>query len=123
MMSSHFIANRSREIEVMMISRFSARPVVRRRRVVTLFAAAAVALSMSAAGDAQRGAAAGEIDRDGGGRGGRGAHAIRVWGALPYSDVQAMIGVPNLIADMNRHDLAFSVHDGDLKAGNGTPGS
>jgi len=106
-----------------MISRFSARPVVRRRRVVTLFAAAAVALSMSAAGDAQRGAAAGEGDRDGGGRGGRAAYAIGLWGDLPYSDVQAMIGVPNLIADMNRHDLAFSVHDGDLKAGNGTPGS
>jgi hypothetical protein len=31
--------------------------------------------------------------------------------------------VPNLIADMNRHELAFTVHDGDLKAGNGTPGS
>ena len=25
--------------------------------------------------------------------------------------------MPNLIADMNRHDLAFTVHDGDLKAG------
>jgi len=24
---------------------------------------------------------------------------------------------------MNRHELAFTVHDGDLKAGNGTPGS
>jgi hypothetical protein len=37
--------------------------------------------------------------------------------------VQAQVGVPNLIADMNRHELAFTVHDGDLKAGNGTPGS
>jgi len=50
-------------------------------------------------------------------------YAIGLWGDLPYSDVQALVGVPNLIADMNRHDLAFTVHDGDLKAGSGTPGS
>jgi hypothetical protein len=50
-------------------------------------------------------------------------YAIGLWGDLPYSDVQALTGVPNLIADMNRHELAFTVHDGDLKAGNGTPGS
>ena len=30
-----------------------------------------------------------------------------------------MSGVPNLIADMNRSRLAFSVHDGDIKAGGG----
>jgi hypothetical protein len=42
---------------------------------------------------------------------------------MPYSDLQALVGVPNLIADMNEQDLAFTVHDGDLKAGNGTPGS
>jgi hypothetical protein len=50
-------------------------------------------------------------------------YAIGLWGDLPYSDVQAQTGVPNLIADMNGSDLEFSVHDGDLKAGNGTPGS
>ena len=33
--------------------------------------------------------------------------------------MQANPGVPNLIADMNTQDLAFSVHDGDLKGGNG----
>jgi hypothetical protein len=49
--------------------------------------------------------------------------AIGLWGDLPYSDVQAQIGIPNLIADMNKQELAFTVHDGDLKAGNGTPGS
>src|SRR5262249_55561216 len=51
------------------------------------------------------------------------AYAIGLWGDLPYSDVQALSGVPNLIADMNAQKLAFVVHDGDLKAGNGTPGS
>jgi len=46
-------------------------------------------------------------------------YAVGLWGDLPYSAVQADPGVPNLIADMNSQDLAFSVHDGDLKAGNG----
>src|SRR4029077_4301014 len=52
-----------------------------------------------------------------------GSYAIGLWGDLPYSDLQAQVGVPNLIADMNAQKLAFTVHDGDLKAGNGTPGS
>jgi hypothetical protein len=50
-------------------------------------------------------------------------YAIGLWGDMPYSDVQAQTGVPNLIADMNSSEIEFSVHDGDLKAGNGTPGS
>jgi hypothetical protein len=37
-----------------------------------------------------------------------------VCGATPYSDL-CQTGVPNLIDDMNRQDLEFSVHDGDLK--------
>jgi hypothetical protein len=52
-----------------------------------------------------------------------GSYAIGLWGDLPYSDLQAQVGVPNLIDDMNRQKLAFTVHDGDLKGGNGTPGS
>src|SRR4051794_36346568 len=51
----------------------------------------------------------------------RDPYAIGLWGDVPYSDLQATVGVPNLIADMNRHHLAFSVHDGDLKTGNGAP--
>jgi len=46
-------------------------------------------------------------------------YQVGLWGDLPYSAVQADPGVPNLIADMNSQQLAFSVHDGDLKAGNG----
>jgi hypothetical protein len=49
--------------------------------------------------------------------------AIGLWGGLTYSDVQAQVGVPNMIADMNRQNRAFTVHDVDLKAGSGTPGS
>ena len=64
-------------------------------------------------------------DRDDDDRDGRERrpYAIGLWGDLPYSDVQALAGVPNMIADMNSQDLAFTVHDGDLKAGNGIPGS
>ena len=50
-------------------------------------------------------------------------YAIGLWGDLPYNDVQATTGVPNLIADMNRQHLEFTVHNGDLKAGSGTAGS
>ena len=56
----------------------------------------------------------GDDDRDDG----HGAYVIGLWGDLPYSDVQVLTGVANLIADMNEQDLAFTVHDGDLKAGN-----
>jgi hypothetical protein len=42
---------------------------------------------------------------------------MRLWGDLPYSEIQATVGVPNLIADMNSQKLAFTVHDGDLKQG------
>lgn len=52
-----------------------------------------------------------------------GNYAIGLWGDLPYSDVQALTGVPNLIADMNAQKLRFTVHDGDLKGGNAVPGS
>ena len=43
--------------------------------------------------------------------------SVGLWGDLPYSNEQANPGVPNLIADMNKSDLAFSIHNGDLKAG------
>ncbi|WP_348758086.1 hypothetical protein [Candidatus Methylocalor cossyra] len=43
-------------------------------------------------------------------------YAIGLWGDLPYSTAQK-VGVSNLIADMNSQRLAFTVHDGDLKAG------
>lgn len=45
------------------------------------------------------------------------SHALGLWGDVPYSDVQTTSGVPNLLADMNRQRLAFTVHNGDIKAG------
>jgi hypothetical protein len=49
------------------------------------------------------------------------AYSIGLWGDVPYSDAQQTVGVPNLIADMNRSGLAFSAHVGDLKQGSGSP--
>jgi hypothetical protein len=46
-------------------------------------------------------------------------YAIGLWGDVPYSDAQALVGVPNMIADMNSQKLAFTVNDGDLKQGSG----
>jgi hypothetical protein len=43
-------------------------------------------------------------------------YEIGLWGDLPYSEVQE-VGVTRLIDDMNSQKLAFTVHDGDLKAG------
>jgi hypothetical protein len=60
------------------------------------------------------GVQAGELDDDD-------SYAIGLWGDLPYSPAQATVGLPNLIADMNAQRLKFSVHDGDLKAGSGSP--
>jgi hypothetical protein len=54
-------------------------------------------------------------------RSGWSPYAIGLWGDLPYSPLQEMVGVPNLIADMNAQRLAFSVHDGDLKQGSNSP--
>jgi hypothetical protein len=47
----------------------------------------------------------------------RAPYAIGLWGDLPYNSAQATVGVPNLIADMNSQNLAFTAHDGDLKSG------
>ncbi len=46
------------------------------------------------------------------------SYAIGLWGDLPYSDVQ-VAAIPALLADMNSQKLAFTVNDGDLKAGSG----
>src|SRR5437868_3390815 len=45
------------------------------------------------------------------------SYDIGLWGDLPYNDQQKTVGVPNLIADMNKQPLAFTVHDGDIKSG------
>src|SRR5215510_2652028 len=89
------------------------------RRWLLTAAAAVIAAAITAGlatGDTSRGK--GDDDGDE-----HGAYAIGLWGDLPYSDAQALTGVPNLIADMNSSDIEFSIHDGDFKAGNATAGS
>jgi hypothetical protein len=94
----------------------------RRHQQVALMALP-IAIALLAAAPVYAAGAAGRDQDDGDEGPGRGPYAIGLWGDLPYSDLQATVGVPNLIADMNAQDLAFTVQDGDLKAGNGTPGS
>ena len=92
------------------------------RRAARPLASAVLIVAAVATALAHDGGSGGrDDDRDDDGRDGRGAYAIGLWGDLPYSTLQATVGVPNLIADMNRQDLAFTVQDGDLKAGSGTP--
>jgi len=87
---------------------------VSRRRLplvlLTVLAAGAFAAGFAIAGDGKKNDKTFE-------------YAVGLWGDMPYSDAQALTGVPNLIADMNDADIQFSVHDGDLKAGSATPGS
>jgi hypothetical protein len=86
---------------------------MRRFLIPTLAALAAAAITAGVA-------FAGHSHRDGDSAFGHDEHhayAIGLWGDLPYSTTQATVGVPNLIADMNSQDLAFTAHDGDLKAG------
>jgi len=84
-------------------------PTARLRRLLTrTLAATLVALTAAAP------AFAGDDDDD------NEPYAIGLWGDLPYSTVQATVGLPNLIADLNAAKLKFSVHDGDLKQGSGS---
>ena len=41
-------------------------------------------------------------------------------GDVPYTEHDEKIGFPNMIDEINRSDVAFTVHDGDIKNG-GTP--
>lgn len=81
------------------------------KRLVLVLALLAAALAVSALAAPGSGKADGDDD----------SYAIGLWGDVPYSETQQTVGVPNLIADMNRSRLAFSVHNGDLKQGSGSP--
>jgi len=85
---------------------------------IAMLIVAAITTGLAARGDFQ----GRDDDRDDE-REGRSEYAIGLWGDLPYSDLQATTGVPNLIADMNKQQLAFTVHNGDLKGGNSIPNS
>jgi hypothetical protein len=91
-------------------------PPAERAAGIRRFAFPAIAVLISAAAIAVFGADRGFDSRDDG-PSDRNVYQIGLWGDLPYSTLQATVGVPNLIADMNSQNLAFTVHDGDLKSG------
>ena len=85
------------------------------RRRLAAFAAlggAAVAL-IAYAGAAQ------SSNGHGNGRGHE-RYTIGLFGDMPYN-AQGRAEYPNLLADINHHDVAFSIFDGDLKAGGDGP--
>jgi hypothetical protein len=88
------------------------------KRLAVLFAVLAAALVASAV--AAPGTGRTGDDADGGGGGGQ-RYSVGLWGDVPYSTEQQAVGVPNLLAEMNREQLAFSVHVGDLKQGSNSP--
>jgi hypothetical protein len=75
-------------------------PLYRRTMLMTV---AALIVAVVATTSAQKGS---DRDREDDDRGERrdASYAIGLWGDLPYSDLQATFGVPNLIKDMNRQD-------------------
>lgn len=83
-----------------------------RRLLIPVLAALCAAAATAALAAAHNDAPLGSEQHDG-------TYAVGLWGDLPYNAEQKTVGVPNLIADMNRQRLAFTAHDGDLKAGSG----
>src|SRR5262252_4863649 len=83
------------------------------RKVMVIVAAAAVVVSarygLSAKDDDRRG----DRDDDEG-------YSIALFGDMPYNAL-GKSQYPALLADINRARVAFSVHDGDLKAGGDGP--
>ena len=82
-----------------------------KRRLV--LAAAVVALTLGAAAGGV--AAAGGKNGDNNG-GGNGPYTIGLFGDMPYNTLGRQ-QYPNLLADINASRVAFSIFDGDLKAG------
>jgi hypothetical protein len=83
-----------------------------RRKSALTVAAAAVALSTGLVVGAAHGADPATPDRGHGPE----RYTIGLFGDMPYNAL-GKSQYPNLLADINRSDVAFSVFDGDLKAG------
>jgi hypothetical protein len=81
-----------------------------RRHLIPIIAALCAAATTAGLATASNSGKARKAD-------GSSAYAIGLWGDLPYNDTQKTVGVPNLVADMNKQKLAFTVHDGDVKSG------
>ena len=89
---------------------------IRTRGAVLLLCAAAL-LAQSAN---ERTAQAGERREDRGSENGPRKYTIALWGDMPYNALGKQ-QYPNLLLDVNENDVAFSIFDGDLKAGGDGP--
>src|SRR5262249_62054132 len=86
----------------------------RRRGAGPLVAAAALAAIISA------GIASGAGPTSPGQGRGHGKYTIGLFGDMPYGAL-GRAQYPNLLADINRSNVAFSIYDGDLQAGGDGP--
>ena len=92
--------------------------ISRRAQVLTAVAAVAGAAALAYSTNAPL-AAAHPSDHDGDDHG-PGKYTIALWGDMPYNALGKQ-QYPNLLKDVNDADVAFSVFDGDLKAGGDGP--
>jgi hypothetical protein len=91
-------------------------PPRRRRRWFALAALGGAVLALVGYSSAAMGS--GNSGRDDGR--GRETFQVGLFGDMPYN-AQGRAEYPALLRDINRHDVAFSVFDGDLKAGGDGP--
>ncbi|MCW2918730.1 MAG: hypothetical protein JWN52_6798 [Actinomycetia bacterium] len=83
---------------------------IRRRAIAAAGAAAIVTMTMGA------GIARADHGSNGGSHANDDAYTIGLFGDVPYG-AAGKVEYPNLIADMNKSNIRFSIFDGDLKAG------
>lgn len=88
--------------------RFSARRAILRLSVLVGCVAAAVGITLGPGSAGAVGTHSAAHDSN--------HYVVGLFGDLPYG-AAAKAQYPNLLADLNAHDLAFSAFDGDLKAG------
>lgn len=88
--------------------------ILRGRRLAVVLAAAAVAAAISAG--IASGARPGGRSQDQG----QNTYSIGLFGDMPYGAL-GRSQYPNLLADINRKHVAFSIFDGDLQAGGDGP--
>jgi hypothetical protein len=81
--------------------------------------AARVAVALALAFGIHPGLASADPIRERAGERGR-AYTVALWGDMPYNAL-GKAQYPNLLADVNASGVAFSVFDGDLKAGGDGP--
>jgi hypothetical protein len=91
---------------------------IRDRRVVTAVALATAAAALAAA--LFVGTATGAGPTSPGQGGGPATYTIGLFGDMPYNAL-GRSQYPNLLADINSSSVAFSIYDGDLKAGGDGP--